>query len=69
MTDIETRFNRVERNWDNSTSNTVPHLDVFSAKFRTLGADELNKLGDEMKKIHWYIVNNSDDMTFRNNIE
>ena len=69
MRNIETKFNRAERNWDNSTLYTVPVLDVFSAQFRSLGANELKELGDQRKKVHWYIVNNSFDETVRNYIE
>ena len=69
MTNIETRFNRTKRNWDNSTSKSVPVLDVFSAKFRSLGANELKELGDQRRKVHWYIVNNSFDETVRKYIE
>ena len=69
MTKIETRFNRTERNWDNSTSKSVPVLDVFSANFHSLGATELKELGDQRRKVHWYIVNNSFDETVRNYIE
>ena len=69
MRNIETKFNRAERNWDNSTLYTVPVLDVFSAQFRSLGANELKELGDQRKKVHWYIVNNSFDKIVRNYIE
>ncbi|KAL5579995.1 hypothetical protein UlMin_012437 [Ulmus minor] len=69
MTNIETRFNRTERNWDNSTLNSVHVLDVFSAQFRSLGANELKELGDQRRKVHWYIVNNSFDETVRNYID
>ena len=69
VTNIETRFNQTKRNWDNSTLNSVPVLDVFSAQFRSLGANELKKLGDQRRKVHWYIVNNSFDETVRNYIE
>src|SRR5690606_10684909 len=55
MTNIETRFNRTERNWDNLTSNSVPPLNVFSAKFHSLSANELKELGDQRRKVHWYI--------------
>ena len=69
MMNIETSFNQIERNLDNSTSNSASLLDVFNAKFRSLGANELKELGDQRRKVHWYIVNNSFDETVRNYIE
>ena len=46
INNIDPMFNWVDINWDNMTSNIMPHLDIFSANFRTLGAYELKELSD-----------------------
>ncbi|MFS8034398.1 hypothetical protein Hanom_Chr17g01580711 [Helianthus anomalus] len=54
--DIETRFNRAERNWDVTT--TKHEMDLFNNKVRTLGASKFGQLGEYLEVVQWYIYNN-----------
>uniref|UniRef100_A0A251URJ8 DUF4218 domain-containing protein n=1 Tax=Helianthus annuus TaxID=4232 RepID=A0A251URJ8_HELAN len=51
--DIETRFNRVERNWDVTT--TKHEMDLFNNKVR---ASKFGQLGEYLQVVQWYICNN-----------
>lgn len=57
--DIETRFSRVERNWD--VPNTKHEMELFNNKVRTFGASKFGRLGDYGDVIKWYIINNFED--------
>ncbi|XP_022019939.1 uncharacterized protein LOC110920001 [Helianthus annuus] len=54
--DIETRFNRAERNWDVTT--TKHEMDLFNNKVRALGASKFGQLGEYLEVVQWYIYNN-----------
>lgn len=56
---IETRFNRVERNWD--VLSTKHEMELFNNKVRTFGASKFGKLGDDGDVVQWYIINNFED--------
>ncbi|KAL4585273.1 hypothetical protein LXL04_009889 [Taraxacum kok-saghyz] len=57
--DIETRFNRLERNWDAPT--TKHELEVFNNKVRKLGSSKFRQLGEDVDVVQWYIINNCGD--------
>ncbi|XP_022154246.1 uncharacterized protein LOC111021544 [Momordica charantia] len=61
---IETRFNRIERNYDNVEDvENNNELSVFSGRVRLLGGSQFKRLtSDGLKKAHWYILNNCDEV-------
>jgi hypothetical protein len=59
LDDIETRFNRPERNWDVPT--TKHKMELFNNKVRTLGASEFGQLGDDLAAVQRYMINNCGD--------
>ncbi|KAD1280639.1 hypothetical protein E3N88_43064 [Mikania micrantha] len=59
VNNIETRFNRVERNWDVLT--TKHEMELVNHKVRTLGAWKFEQLGDFADVVQWYIINNCRD--------
>jgi outer membrane lipoprotein-sorting protein len=61
LKDIETRFNRPERNDDGGTPSAS--LSVFSQNTRLLGHAEPKLLSkQEIDKAHWYVLNNCDEV-------
>ncbi|XP_074364849.1 uncharacterized protein LOC141705882 [Apium graveolens] len=59
VSNIETRFNRLERNWDLPLPNH--HMDIFKSNVRPLGAASIKLLQNWKNIIQWYILNNSAD--------
>lgn len=66
MHDIETQFNRVERNYDRHKNIKQNNLLVFSEDVRLLGKGIYDCLDDKsLKQAHSYVLKNSDEvMTF-----
>lgn len=59
LKDIETRFNRTERNCDVGDGETKSVLSVFKQKARGFGGtkyEEVNMI--EWAKVRWYVLNN-----------
>ncbi|KAH6770970.1 B-box type zinc finger family protein [Perilla frutescens var. hirtella] len=55
----ETRFTRLERNWDVAT--TKYSMELFNNNIRTLGAPTFGLLGDYHNVVQWYLLNNCGD--------
>ncbi|XP_052181232.1 uncharacterized protein LOC127794290 [Diospyros lotus] len=56
---IETRFTRLERNWD--VPCTQHKMELFNNKIRTMGASKFGKLGVFDHVVQWYLLNNCGD--------
>ena len=57
LRDIETKFNRPERNFDDNDK--VGDASIFKHRLRPYGGRKLIQLPhSEIEKIHWYILNN-----------
>ncbi|KAF5468939.1 hypothetical protein F2P56_013047 [Juglans regia] len=57
--DVETRFNRVERNTDIGQGNECRGLSIFSQNVRPLGSSSLHSLDERLfAKAQWYVLNN-----------
>ncbi|KAF5450449.1 hypothetical protein F2P56_030803 [Juglans regia] len=57
--DIETRYNRVERNFDIPQASAEGSLSVFSQKVRPLGSSISYKLPEALfSRARWYVLNN-----------
>ncbi|XP_074322875.1 uncharacterized protein LOC141659848 [Apium graveolens] len=59
ISNIETRFNKPERNWDLPSANYS--MDIFKSNVRPIGAPSIQLLHDWKNVIQWYILNNSAD--------
>ena len=61
--DVETRFNRVERNYDGGIEQQHQELAVFKSNGRVFGGsihDELTL--EDWEKAHMYVLNNCDEV-------
>ena len=59
--DIETKFNRPERNFDDVE--IIGKASIFIHKVFPYGASKLVSLKlEEINKIHWYILNNCEEV-------
>lgn len=57
--DVETRFNRVERNIDIGQENESRGLSIFSQNVRPLGSSKLHRLHERLFTMaQWYVLNN-----------
>uniref|UniRef100_A0A803N3Z7 Transposase-associated domain-containing protein n=1 Tax=Chenopodium quinoa TaxID=63459 RepID=A0A803N3Z7_CHEQI len=64
MHNVETRFNRLDRNYENVQGN-VDALPIFSHPGRALGADTIRDLEkSELDEAHIYILKNCDEDVF-----
>lgn len=62
LQDIETRFNREERNYDGSTTTQCTGLKVFTQSVRPFGAYKIIKLqSKDFDKARYYVLNNSEE--------
>ncbi|XP_057771556.1 uncharacterized protein LOC130992829 [Salvia miltiorrhiza] len=59
LLNTETRFTRLERNWDISIAKYS--MEIFNNQIRTLGAPTFELLKDYRNTAHWYILNNCGD--------
>ena len=61
LLDIETKFNRPERNFDDVE--IIGNASIFRHKVSPYGASKLVSLElEEINKIHWYILNNCEEV-------
>ena len=61
LLDIETKFNRSERNFDDVE--IIGNAFIFRHKVSPYGASKLVSLElEEINKIHWYILNNCEEV-------
>ncbi|CAH9095946.1 unnamed protein product, partial [Cuscuta epithymum] len=59
LSDIETRFNRLERNWVESDVSTAGSLSIFQSRTRPIGKMSLITLDYAMRnRAEWYILQN-----------
>lgn len=62
--DIETKFNQVPRNFDDSDDQHQGGLSIFSTKGRALGKSVVKELTmEEWTQAHWYILQNCENVT------
>lgn len=59
LDDTETRFTRLERNWDIPT--TKYSMELFNNNIRTMGAPTFGVLGPRRNMVQWYLLNNCGD--------
>ena len=61
--DIETQFNRPERNADNIEARPSSSISVFHQRARLFGKPKAIMLTqDEREKVRWYILNNTEKL-------
>ena len=63
LDDIETRFNRIDRNADREWSDNEPTLSIFKQTVRPIGARRYEFMDvNELSKAHFYILNDCEEI-------
>lgn len=63
LQEIETRFNREERNYDGGDRKQDVGVQVFTQNVRTFGASKRVTLDlKDWNKAHFYVLNNSEEI-------
>ena len=63
--DMNTQFDRSERNWDQLISGGEHQSHIFKDRVRLTRAHKIEMLKDQREMLHWYIPNNCRDNTIQ----
>ena len=63
LDDIETRFNRADRNADHEWGDNEPTLSIFKQMIRSIGARKYKFIDvNELSKAHFYVLSNYEEI-------
>ena len=63
LDDVETRFNRTERNADHEWGDNAPTLSIFKQTVRPIGGKRYEFMDvNELSKAHFYVLNNCQEI-------